>query len=151
MGYLILEPPRKKHVTRSWRRRNKKHKSYDLGIRKRGSYYRVHHYVYDIHGRRKSKFCYLGNFDYALERLKQVKKILEKYATSVKPTNPKYDSIFLVWELRNLREIENTIKQAEQLNKFKKNPDRFAEVIDDTILTSQFYMIRGDRIFQKYA
>jgi len=149
MGHLILEKPRKKHVTIQDRYKNKKSQSYE-SFRKRGRYYRVHHYIYDEYGRRKSRFCYLGNFDGALEKLRKVKKILEKYATSKKTIEPVYDNDFFVWDLRSLKEIEHEIKQAEGLAKFKKDPDKFADVIYGTIIEAQFYLIRGDRIFRKY-
>lgn len=150
MGYLILEKPRQKHVTLRKRWRNKKHKPYESTKRERGRYYRVHHYTYDEHGRRKSKFCYLGNFEGALEKLRQTKKILEKYATSKKPTDAMYDNKFLVWELESLNYIEYIIKEAKQLKNFKNDPDKFAEIIRDTISESNFFLIRGNRIFQKY-
>lgn len=149
MGHLILEKPRKKHVTLQRRYRNKRHKPYE-STRTRGRYYRVHHYIYDEYGRRKTRFCYLGNFDGALEKLRKVKKILEKYATNKRTIESIYDNDFFVWSLRSLKNIENAIKQAEGLTKFKKDPDKFADVIYRTIVEAQFYLIRGDRIFQKY-
>lgn len=150
-GYLILEKPRKKHITYRHRFRNKKHTDYDSNARPRGQYYRVHHYVFDNYGKRKSKFCYLGNFEGALKKLRKIHEILSKYATEKPGNDSIYNNIFFVWELRSLNDIKNDINNAERLEEFKQNPNRYAEIIFETTSSANFYLIRGDHIFQKYA
>jgi hypothetical protein len=149
MGHLILEPPRKKNNTIYSQHRDKKFKLYPSS-RKRGSYYRVHHYVSDEYGKRKSKWCYLGNFDMALEKLEKIEKSLEKYASSKKMSGPMYDvNPFFIWKLSSLKDVKLEIKRAKNLKKFKKNPNTYAEIISDTISASQNYEIIGDKVFSK--
>ena len=158
-GYLILEKPRKKKEVPNYLRReigsktfnrNTKHKEYEPS-RERGCYYRVHHYVFDDSGRRKSKFCYLGNFDGALKKLKQIEKILGKYASSEKLHKPIYNNDWFGWDLDLLKHIHDRIITAKKLESFKDNPNRYAEIIFKTISAAQFYLIRGDKIFRMYA
>lgn len=149
-GYLIEEPPRKKNITIHSRFRNKEYKPY-TSTRKRGSYWRVHHYISDNQGKRKSRFCYLGNFEGALEKLERINEILETYATSSKGSDPVYDNDFFVWKISELEDIKEMIKQAKKLDEFKEKPNTYAEIIFKTIADAQYYLIRVDKIFRKYA
>ncbi len=139
-GYLILEKPRKKKQRRrSKRSTNIQHKEdYDVSGRPRGRYFRVHHYVYED-GKRKSRFCYLGNFEKALEKLKTIQRMAEDDSFS---NAEKVDHNIKLW-------IDDEIKSAEDVDIDNlKTDDEF--LIWKTIANANFCIIRKGFVFGKY-
>ncbi|MGY5150360.1 MAG: hypothetical protein ACW9W3_09880 [Candidatus Nitrosopumilus sp. bin_68KS] len=137
-GHLVLESPRKKQRRRSRRNANQKHKDYDTSGRPRGQYYRVHHYVYE-NGKRKSKFCYLGNFDGSLKKLKKIQTMIEddkNFQSEKVQTDIKF------W-------IDDAIKEAEEINLKSLKPE-YVDGIFSTIRNAQLCIIRKGFVWQKY-
>jgi hypothetical protein len=141
-GHLILEKPREtKQRRRSKRSTNikRKEEGYDVSGRPRGRYFRVHHYVYED-GKRKSRFCYLGNFEKALEKLKIIQRMAED------------DSNFKVEKVHsNIKSwIDDEIKLAEGVDVDNlKTGDEF--LIWATIANAKFCIMRNGYVYPKYA
>ena len=130
-GYLVLETPRKKQYRRSKRSTNQKHKEYNSSGRPKGRYFRVHHYVYE-NGKRKSKFCYLGNFKGAVQKLKKIQKIPEQRVQT---------------ELKDW--IDDAVKVADKIDVNALKPEDALDIYS-TILNAQLCVVRNGYAWQKY-
>ncbi len=165
IGTIILEKPRKRNQTKEPLRRSRtvlhglgdwKKTEYSLISRIPGRYFRVHHYLMDKNdnyvrgknGRPKSKFCYVGNFELAKKKLKEIILILNEYAVSKLNIvlEERKKNRLLVWNLEDLESFDTQYKKTTKIKIENLKPNDI-DTIYKVIQNSHDFLVADNRVF----